>query len=153
MNIPISLKINNIWESIYPFVLALLTFLFLLLIYPNWLTEISVCRILSSPYLTIFSVCFAFIFSSLSFLLCLTGNSFFRGMKQTGALEKIIKYHKRCITWCFFAMILGVVVLFWSESLYSLWHGSFFIAIGIGALSSTWRIFSLFFKVIEGAIF
>lgn len=151
MNIPIIWKLRNFWEEFFPLILSILIFIIIILSPLKHVINFDFCYKLSSPYLTIFSVCFAFIFSSLSFLLCLTDNKFLRGMKQSGSFKKIINYHKKCILWCAFAIFCGTIIIFYNQNIYRPWQGAIFVSVGIGAISSTWRIFSLFLKIIKGA--
>lgn len=151
MNIPITSKLRNYWENLFPLILSVLVFIIIILSPLKHNINFDFCNKLSGPYLTIFSICFAFIFSSLSFLLCLTDNKFIRGMKQSGTFKKIIYYHEKCILWCAFAIFCGTIILFWSKEIYKPWQGAIFISAGIGSISSTWRIFNLFLKIIKGA--
>lgn len=115
---------------------------------PDWLT-LSACEKLSSPYLTIFSICFGFVFASVSTLLGLSDKTFLKGMRESGAFGLLISYHWSCIRWCSLGTLLGIIALFWPSDTFRAWHGAAFIAVGVGGVLSAWRVFRLFAKVIH----
>lgn len=149
MNLKSIYRIRRKIEQGYPIGLALIVFAGLNIIRPVCLNNIWLCSQLANPYLTIFSISFGFIFASLSTLLSLSDKPFIRGMQEAGSFMLLIKYHWSCVRWCSVGTLLGIAALFWPESWYQSIQGSIFIAIGVGALSSTLRILSLFAKVIH----
>ena len=144
-------KINNIIEQGYPLFFSVAVGGFLVFYNPSWLHEICVLNRLSGPYLTVFSICFSFLLASLSVLLGLGDNPFLRGLRQSGTLDLLIKYHWSCAKWCGCSIACGVIVLFWPKDSYFYWQGAIFIATGVGSILSTWRILKLFVKIIKSS--
>lgn len=68
-------------------------------------------------------------------------------MKKIGSFDSLISYHKESLFWNILGTILGIVVLFLDEKLFIQWQGFVFVSVGIGALLSSYRLFSLFFLV------
>lgn len=140
--------LERYFEEYYPLCGAVLTALLLFYFPQEWL-DFSLCGKLASSYATIFSICFGFAFASVSTLLGLSDKPFIRGMRESGALAGLISYHWSCVRWCSLGTALGAAAGLLSPEWYQTWQGVLFIAVGIGALLSTWRIVRFFTKVIK----
>ena len=140
--------LENHFEKFYPGYGAILTII-LLFCFPRCWLSLEVCEKLATIYLTIFSICFGFAFASVSTLLGLSDNLFIKGMRQSGAFSGLISYHWSCLRWCSLGTAGGIVVELLPLGFYQSWMGNFFIAIGIGALLSTFRIIRFFVKIIR----
>lgn len=140
--------LSKYFEKYYPLGATLLTASLLYYIPQAWLT-LSFCKNLASSYATIFSICFGFAFASVSTLLGLSDKPFIRGMRESGALAGLISYHWSCVRWCSLGTALGAAAGLLPPEWYQAWQGMLFIAVGIGALLSTWRIVRFFAKVIK----
>lgn len=139
---------KKVFEQYYPMLICCALWAGLWYSSPDWLT-LAACEKLSSPYLTIFSVCFGFVFASVSTLLGLSDKTFLKGMKESGAFSLLISYHWSCIRWCSIGTALGIAVLFWPYDNFREWQGAVFIGVGVGGVLSAWRILGLFAKVIH----
>lgn len=134
-------------ESWYPPVLAFLAF-GVLFFYPYSGLSLKICQQLSGQYLSIFSIFFGFAFASVALLLSLEEKPFIRGMKQTGALKQLIRYHINCMIWCMFGIMCAVVISFCSEQYFQPYFASAFVAVGVGTLLATWRVIHLFLQLL-----
>lgn len=135
-------------ERLFPFVFCCLTGGLLWRFASDWLS-LSVCEKLSGTYLTVFSICLGFVFSSLSVLLGLSNKPFLRGMREAGSFDLLISYHWSCVRWSSFGIALGVTAQFWPSDWFKGWQGAVFIAVGAGGILSAWRVLGLFTKVIR----
>lgn len=144
--------LSKYFEKYYPLGATLLTAVLLYYIPQTWLT-LPFCKSLASSYATIFSICFGFAFASVSTLLGLSDKPFIRGMRESGALAGLISYHWSCIRWCSLGTALGAAAALLPLEWYQAWQGVLFIAAGIGAFLSTWRIVRFFAKVIKETVF
>lgn len=135
-------------ERLFPLALCCLVGALLWRFASGWLS-LAVCEKLSGTYLTVFSVCLGFVFASISTLIGLSDKPFLKGMREAGSFGLLISYHWSCVRWCSVGMALGIAVLYWPSAWFRLWQGAFFIAVGVGAILSAWRILRLFARVIH----
>lgn len=140
-------KIHRVIESWYPSALAVAVFCWLCIRPFNWITP-DKCRLLAGQYVSIFSAFFGFAFASMAVLLSFGEKDFVRGMKQSGALEQLIRYHTYCLIWCVLGILCGAVMQFCPTSGFSPVVVAAFISVGVGAILSTWRIMRLFFRLL-----
>lgn len=140
--------LEKYFEEYYPFCGSLLAIILLFYFPQKWL-DFSLCRKLANSYLTVFSICFGFAFASVSTLLGLSDKPFIRGMRESGAFTGLISYHWSCLRWCSLGTAFGIAVGLLQQEYYQPWQGNLFIAVGLGAFLSTWRIVRFFVKIIR----
>ncbi len=144
------LACKRIIEQSLPAIAAAVATLYFSVCPAAWL-DLDFCSALSNAYLTFFSICFGFIFASLSVLLSINDKPVMRWLRRLGLFPTLISYHWSSVRWCLAGCVLGVIASF-KPGWYADCHGALFLGIGVVALFSAWRIFRLFAKIVSGMI-
>lgn len=139
-------QIRRMIESWYPLVVALIVFV--VSSYQEYLT-LEGCQKLSSQYLSVFTAFLGFAFASMVTLVCLADKEFLRGMKQSGALPLLLRYHWNCLVWCVVAIGTALTIQFCSVNNFYPTFGAILMATGVGAILATWRIARLFHRLLR----
>lgn len=130
-------------EKYTPIILSVIVLCVLL--YMEFNLAVDVRKTISNELITMFSIFFGFISSSLSILCSMQDKDFIKGMKTTGAYSEIIEYHWKAI----FASSISIVIAFFS-TLSCDWYfltdfiDEILLSVSIGAFASILRVVYLF---------
>ncbi|MBD5626118.1 MAG: hypothetical protein HDQ90_01185 [Desulfovibrio sp.] len=148
MNSRVIYRIRRILESRYPSALAVIAFLGLNYGWPDVMT-VERCQKLSWQYLSVFTAFLGFAFASMVTLVCLADKEFLREMKQSGTLQLLLRYHRSCLGWCLLAIGCAVFFQLYAGDDFHPTLAAIFTAAGVGTVAATWRIASLFHKLLK----